>query len=425
MKTSARYETAIELIDQILENPTVPSDRLLVDYFRERRFIGSHDRRSIQETVYAILRQWPVLTFYQRQLNGRQAVLWFLRVCEKTSLDKIQAIFDGEQYAPLPLSITESQSLELILPDSIEPDWVKAATPEWLWPYCQDRFGQDAVLEMQALNQPAGFDVRVNTLKMTRDLVLETLENENVKVHPTPLSPWALRFESRYTLQSHDLWQDGCLEVQDEGSQLIALLTDAGPGMHVLDLCAGAGGKTLALAASMQNKSILIATDIHEWRLKRARGRLSRAGVSNVDCRVLSHNWLKRQTGRFDRVLVDAPCSGSGTWRRNPDLKLRFQPDDLKELQQKQQQILQTAADAVKPGGRLIYATCSILKSENEDQVDQFLQTHSAFSLINVGEVWQQLLTSPYPAEGQTLQLTPYRHQTDGFFVSILQKALS
>mgnify|MGYP000287629833 FL=1 len=422
MKTAARYQSAVELIDQILEQTSVPSDRLLVDYFRQRRFIGSQDRRSIQETVYAILRQWPVLAFYQRQLNGRQAILWFLRVCEKASLNRIQTIFNGERYAPATLSKVEVQSLEITLTESIEPEWVKAATPEWLWPHCQERFGQNAVAAMQALNQPTGFDIRVNTLKETRSAVLKKLEKEKIRVQVTPLSPWGVRFQDRYALQDHDLWKDGSLEIQDEGSQLIALLTEAKPGMHVLDLCAGAGGKTLAVAASMENKGILIATDIHEWRLKKAKERLRRAGISNVECRVLGDNWLKRQRERFDRVLVDAPCSGSGTWRRNPDLKIRFQPDDLKELQQKQQQILHTAAESVKPGGRLIYATCSILKAENEDQVNRFLKTHPTFSLIDIRQIWQELLDSSCPTIETTLQLTPYQHQTDGFFISIFEK---
>ncbi|RZI46730.1 RsmB/NOP family class I SAM-dependent RNA methyltransferase [Candidatus Finniella inopinata] len=422
MKTTARYQTVIELIDEILASPDVPSDRLLVDYFRQRRFIGSHDRRSVQESIYAILRQWPVLTFYQRQLDGRQAVLWHLRVCENNSVEMIEALFNGEQYGPQPLSITEARSLEMILPESTWPDWVKAATPEWLWPHCQERFGDQALVEMQTLNQPAGFDVRVNLLKNSRDSVLTTLQSEGVRVTPTPLSPWGLRFESRYALQSHDLWQNGSLEVQDEGSQLIALLTEAEPRMHVLDLCAGAGGKTLALAATMQNKGILFATDIHEWRLKRAKERLRRASVSNVECRVLGGSWLKRQAGRFDRVLIDAPCSGSGTWRRNPDLKIRFKPQDLKELQEKQQHILDMAVQAVKPGGYLIYATCSVLRSENEDQIDQFLSKHSTFSLVDIREVWQKHLTSVCPAQGPTLQLTPHRDQTDAFFVGILRK---
>jgi 16S rRNA (cytosine967-C5)-methyltransferase len=422
MKSSARFQTTIEIIDHILLNPAVPSDRLLVDYLRQRRFIGSHDRRAITETVYEILRQWPVLTLYQSPLKGRQAVLWFLRVCQQYSVEQIREIFAGSNYSPASLSQEEEKNLATPLSPDDWPEWIKAATPEWLWPYCQDSFGENTMAEMQAFDRVAGFDVRINPLKTDRRTVFERLEAEGITVTETPYSPWGLRLPNRQALNQHKLWEDGHIEVQDEGSQLIAFLTDAQPGMRILDLCAGAGGKTLGLAAAMKNKGSLLATDIHEWRLKRARERLKRAGISNVECRALNDSWLKRQIGKFDRVLVDAPCSGTGTWRRNPDLKIRFQPNDLEELIQKQVTILQTAAATVKPGGRLIYATCSILKAENDEQVEQFLKNHPDFSLVNIAEVWQQVLGSPCPSARPTLQLTPLQHQTDGFFVSVFEK---
>lgn len=421
MKNSARYQTVIEIIDHILQNSSVPCDRLLADYFRQRRFIGSHDRRFIVDDVYAILRYWPILSYYQPHPNGRQAVLWYLHITSPDSPASLKEIFTGERYGPLPLTSQEQLGLETVLP-SQWPVWAQALTPEWLWPYCQDSFGDKAVPEMQALNQPVGFDVRVNTLKTNRSAILTKLAQGQLAAQPTPYSPLGIRFAQRQALQNHELYKNGYLEVQDEGSQLISLLTDARPGMRVLDMCAGAGGKTLALAAAMENKGTLIATDVHEWRLKKARERLRKAGVNNVECRHLGDHWLKRQRGRFDRVLVDAPCSGTGTWRRNPDMKLRFQLSDLQELLQKQLDILTTAAAMVKPGGRLVYATCSVLKAENQDQTEHFLKANPEFFLKDVEGIWADVFTSCCPTNDKTLQLTPARHQTDGFFISIFEK---
>ena len=431
VKLAARFQSVIELIDIILQNPAVPSDVLFVNYFRQRRFIGSHDRRAIQDSVYSILRSWPILQFYSQILTGRSAVLWYLRVYQGQSALEIQSLFNGDQYSPSLLSLQEDPILYSSIVKANWPDWVNASVPEWLWPSCLEKFKEHTFVEMQALNQPAGFDIRVNTLKTDRPTVLDQLYAEGFQIVPTSYSPIGIRLDKKeqnvckiqnQSLKSHRFWQDGYLEVQDEGSQLIALLTDAEPGMAVLDFCAGAGGKTLALAAAMHNKGLIFATDIYDWRLKRAQERLRKANISNVNCQLINNQWLKRQADRFDRVLVDAPCSGTGTWRRNPDLKVRFQPSDLEELLEKQLKILNAAANTVKIGGRLIYATCSILGEENEGQVAKFLQAQPCFSLIPIQSIWSKVLQTICPENQPTLQLTPFRHQTDGFFVSIFEK---
>lgn len=234
-----------------------------------------------------------------------------------------------------------------------------------------------------------------------------------------------MRVEGRPALGALPAFRDGIVEIQDEGSQLVALLADAKPGQWVIDYCAGAGGKTLALAADMANKGRLIASDISVQRLERAVTRLRRAGVHNVERRALggeNASWFKRQAGKFDRVLVDAPCSGTGTWRRNPDMKWRIGPDDVAELTQKQREILGNAAKLVKPGGRLIYATCSLLPDENEASVDAFLADHPDFEVVPVTAIWAEKVATPCPAPGPYLRLTPHRHGTDGFFTAVLAR---
>ena len=213
--------------------------------------------------------------------------------------------------------------------------------------------------------------------------------------------------------------------MQDEGSQLVALLADARPGMRVADFCAGAGGKTLAIAARMQNKGKIVACDVLEGRIDRAAVRFNRAGVHNVERKALSSErdqWVKRHAGTFDRVLVDAPCTGTGTWRRNPDAKWKLTPEDVAELEQVQRNILDSAWRLVKPGGRLIYATCSLLAEENEAQVEAFLAAHADFKPVPVGEVWPGAVGGDCPATSATLSLTPAQHGTDGFFAAVLER---
>ncbi len=308
------------------------------------------------------------------------------------------------------------------------PRWVANDVPEWLEPYLERVFGLGLEREMAALNAPAPIDLRVNLLKADRQTVRLALAAEGVAATPTPWSPLGLRLAARAPLSGLQAFKDGLFDVQDEGSQIAALLAGARPGMRVVDFCAGAGGKTLALAAGMGNRGKLVACDVSARRLERAGLRLRRAGVGNVERRVLSSEndkWVKRHAGGFDLVFVDAPCLGAGTWRRNPDAKWRARPEDLAELALRQQQILRSAARLVKPGGRLIYATCSLLREEDAAQAEAFLAALPDFALLPAARAWAETIGGAFPGGDDYLFLTPARHGTDGFFVAIFERRAS
>jgi 16S rRNA (cytosine967-C5)-methyltransferase len=279
------------------------------------------------------------------------------------------------------------------------PPAVRLEVPDWLAPRI------DAG-ELRALMEPASLDLRVNLLKGTREEAIAALAREGVTATPTPHSPWGLRIEGRRQITTGAAFRAGLVEIQDEGSQLVAALVDARPGSRVADMCAGAGGKTLAMAMTMQNRGQIVACDVSAARLDGAVRRLRRAGVHNVERHLLEagDKWIKRRAGSFDRVLVDAPCTGIGTWRRNPDARLRLTEADIAELLPKQAAILDQAASLVRIGGRLVYATCSLLAEENEGQVIAFLSRRAAFAQVD------------------TLSLTPARHGTDGFFAAVLER---
>jgi 16S rRNA (cytosine967-C5)-methyltransferase len=284
---------------------------------------------------------------------------------------------------------------------------------------------------VQALAEPAPLDLRVNTLKAKREDVQRTLAAAGHAAELTPFSPWGLRLQGRPALNKEALFTEGLVEVQDEGSQLLALLTDAKRGEMVVDFCAGAGGKTLALGAAMRNTGRLYAFDTSAHRLDALKPRLARSGLSNVFPAAIAHERderIKRLAGKIDRVLVDAPCSGLGTLRRNPDLKWRQSPQALQELQVKQAAILASAARLLKPGGRLVYATCSLLQAENEAVAEAFATGPGAgFAVVPAAQALQaaraeavaELTAGP---EGQYLRLWPQRHRTDGFFAAVWQK---
>ncbi len=425
MKTEARIQSTIELINEILSTPSVPADSLISTYFKNRRFIGGGDRRFITEFTYQIIRHYPKLQWFWPNLTGRKAILTYLRINAKETPTQIAALFTGEKFCPDPLTEGEQKYLASLTHTLKLPPWVELCVPEWIFPYFERLFGDYSHKELSALNEQAPLDLRVNTLKSTRDVVLKQLTAEGLDPKPTTLSPLGIRFSKRILFPTHPLWQDGTLEVQDEGSQLIALLCNAKPGMAILDYCAGAGGKSLVLAETMKNKGRLVLSDIHGWRLKRAKERLKRAGIHNHEVRHIEdeRDWFKGQENRFDCVLVDAPCSGTGTWRRNPDMKIRFKEKDLKELIVKQQEILNAASKFVRPGGFLIYATCSLLREENHQQINQFIEQKPIFSLVPIQEVWQNsIIDCPCPTTDSMLQLTPASHQTDGFFVAVLKR---
>jgi 16S rRNA (cytosine967-C5)-methyltransferase len=345
---------------------------------------------------------------------------------ESWDLGGLHNAFSGGQYAPAALIPPEANVLRTLDGHSLEHPDMPLATrlevPDWVLPALQERFGDALVPEMMASLEPATLDLRVNLLAGTREAAQAALAAEQMDVRPTPFSPWGLRIDGRRAVTAGPAFQSGLVEIQDEGSQLVAALVGAGPDMRVVDYCAGAGGKTLVLAMMMGNRGHLVACDVSAPRLEGAVRRLRRAGVHNVERHLLAvgDKWAKRRAEGFDRVLVDAPCTGTGTWRRNPDARLRLRERDLEELLLKQATILDQSARLVRPGGRLVYATCSLLPAENEAQIDSFLQRTPAFKLVPVSEAWA--LPTPPPATGPHLSLTPLQHGTDGFFGAVLER---
>lgn len=426
MKDAARLESVLEILALHGESKN-PLDQISHGYFKSRRYIGSKDRQAIFAYVYGVMRHrascdwWALERGLSPLLTGpveaaRIRLLAYLWIFEKVKRETIGILFSGEQYAPQRLSDKERSLFEELPELKILPPWVEGEYPEWLHPFLKRRFGENLKGEMEAFLKQAPLDLRVNTLKSTREEALINLTQTGLIVVPTPLSPWGLRCETRENITQTKAFQDGLVEVQDEGSQLIVNLIDASPGQAVLDLCAGAGGKTLALAALLGNKGRVVATDTAGWRLKRAKERLKRAGAFNVEVRDLTDSqdkWLKRQKERFDHVLVDAPCSGSGTWRRNPDQKWNITIQDISELATLQKSLLETGASLVKRGGYLIYATCSLLCEENQDVAAAFLEKNPSFTLVPCG-----LDGAPY------LSLSPLQNGTDGFFAAKFQRSM-
>jgi 16S rRNA (cytosine967-C5)-methyltransferase len=296
--------------------------------------------------------------------------------------------------------------------------------PQWLYDKLVGQYGEAEAKELAAvLNTPAPLDLRVNSIKANRDDVIATLAEAPILAEPTPYSPLGLRVMKKPTLQNLPLFKDGAIEVQDEGSQVLAQIVAARRGEMVVDFCAGAGGKTLALGATMRNTGRLYAFDVSEKRLSKLKPRLARSGLSNVHPVLIAHERdakIKRLAGKIDRVLVDAPCSGMGTLRRNPDVKWRQQPEGIAEMQEKQASILDGAARLLKSGGRMVYATCSLLREENDVIVEQFLASHPDFELVPMSKV---LAEQKIPLEmDQYLKMVPHKHQTDGFFAAVLER---
>jgi len=430
MIASARISSAIELIAAIDAAPRKPADAIANDYFRQRRFIGSGDRRSVSDRVWTILRTRRRLSWWLDRVgmkaNPRMLAAASL-LTEGWLLSGVQQSFSGGQFGPTPLNPAERDALSKLEGHTLEhpemPDAVELEVPDWLVPHLKARFGKWLKTEMAAMDLPATLDLRVNLLRGTVPEAVAALAAEGIEAKPTPISPWGLRIEGRRPVSTGAAFQSGLVEIQDEGSQLVAAMVGAQPEMRFVDWCAGAGGKTLALGAVMRNTGRLYAFDISEKRLAKLKPRLARSGLSNVHPVLIAHEndaKVKRLAGKIDRVLVDAPCSGLGTLRRNPDVKWRQTPQGLDELNVKQISILNGAARLVKTGGRLVYATCSLLQEENEAIAAQFLATHEGFALVPMSQV---LAEQKIELEMQDyLKLYPHRHQTDGFFAAVFER---
>jgi 16S rRNA (cytosine967-C5)-methyltransferase len=406
---------AEEVLREVLRF-TGPADAILSRYFREHPKLGSRERNAVAEGVYAVLRNKLMYASFAESGHGP--------AMRRLTLLGLADAVDADALAGLSAEETEwLQRIAQIDRHSL-PAALRANLPQWLYDKLVARDGEAATLQLaEALNRPAPLDLRVNTLKAKRDEVMAELATAPIACDPTPYSPLGIRVMKKPALQNLPLFQNGAIEVQDEGSQLLAEIVAARRGEMVADFCAGAGGKTLALGAAMRNTGRLYAFDVSEKRLAKLKPRLARSGLSNVHPVVIAHEndaKIKRLAGKIDRVLVDAPCSGLGTLRRNPDVKWRQTPESVIELNVKQGAILSGAARLVKPGGRLVYATCSLLDEENEAIAEQFLATHTDFALVPMADVLRE---QKIPLEMQDyLKLMPHVHQTDGFFAAVFER---
>lgn len=419
MHPKALLDAASELVGRVLKFDH-PADAIVSRFFREHRALGPRERATLAETAYAVLRRKLLYDHLAPSGTGpkerRLAILGFaaprdflaaaLSPHEKDWLAQCDAIAPGD--------LLERHRHNL---------------PEWLVAPLKEQLGAEFWPLVEALNQPAPLDLRVNTLTDKREDVQRELKLAGIDAQPTPYSPWGLRVDDKPALARLDAFARGAIEVQDEGSQLLALLLDAKRGQMVVDFCAGAGGKTLALGAAMRNTGRLYAFDVSAHRLEALKPRLARSKLSNVHPAAIAHerdDRVKRLAGKIDRVIVDAPCSGLGTLRRNPDLKWRHAPTTVAELVAKQQAILASAARLLKPGGRLVYATCSILPEENEAIAEAFSAANPGFAPQNVAELLSQIRL-PRPesmttSDGRFLRLWPHRHATDGFFAAVWER---
>jgi 16S rRNA (cytosine967-C5)-methyltransferase len=413
--TRAQLEAATEALGLALKFDR-PADAMLHDFFRARHALGSHDRAFIAEAVYGVLRRKRTVDHLAPGGSSRRMLLAYLARVRGISIRELADILKQDESSWL--SGIKAQPLDDL------PLALRAELPDWIVERLRSRFSEPEIAALaRGLNEPAPLDLRVNTLLTGREEVQQALAVDAVASEPTPYSPVGLRVKGRPAINRHPLFLTGAIEAQDEGSQLLGFLL--APRRHdlVVDFCAGSGGKTLMLGALMHSHGRIYAFDASAARLSRLKPRLKRSGLSNVYAQpIRSENDIrvKRLAGKIDRVLVDAPCTGLGTLRRNPDLKWRQSPQSVEELKLKQAAILRAAANLLKPGGRLVYATCSLLAEENEDIVAAFLAERGDFRKLHCQEL---LETQGITLEsGEFLRLFPHVHGTDGFFAAALQR---
>jgi 16S rRNA (cytosine967-C5)-methyltransferase len=397
---------------------TGPADAKLGWFFKQNRELGTKDRAFVAESVYGVLRRKSFLAFVSDGEDPRKLVLaWLLRVQGMSMRDLDESLNKQQK--------EWAQEIKAKTADPANAA-MQADMPEWLWETLAKQYGaEEALVIARSMHLPAPLDLRANLVKTTREDVVAKFASEHTEVALTPYSPNGLRMAEKVTISRHKLFTDGKIEVQDEGSQLLAQLVAPRRGEMIADFCAGAGGKSLAIGALMRNTGRIYAFDVSEKRLQNLGIRLKRSGLSNLHSQLITSEQdpkLKRLNGKFDRVLVDAPCSGLGTLRRNPDLKWRQTPQDIVELTTKQKNILTRAAKLVKAGGRLIYATCSLLQEENEQIAEAFLAANADYKLVPANEILaqQQIALD----SGNYLKLLPHLHQTDGFFAAVFERTL-
>jgi 16S rRNA (cytosine967-C5)-methyltransferase len=431
MTPSARLSAAIEALADI-EARHRPAGQALKDWGLSHRFAGSGDRAAIAGLVYDALRRKASSAWIMGADTPRAVLLGMFARERGLDVEAISALSNGGRFAPEPLSDDEHARLRARSLDGAPPH-VRGDYPEWLDDKLAATFGDDRVAEGEALSSRAPLDLRANTLQAERAAAAEALAE--LGAQPARWSPWGLRIvlspdSKSPSIHAEPAYLKGQIEIQDEGSQLAALLSGAKPGEQVIDLCAGAGGKTLALAALMENQGQIFATDTDKRRLAAIHERLERSGARNVQVRTPrgAKDALADLAGRADLVLIDAPCTGTGAWRRNPDAKWRVRPGALAERLKEQAEALDRAVPLLKPGGRLVYVTCSVLDDENGAQVRAFLTRHSGFSIIPPADAANALGERAFLfrravlMSDEGLLMTPRRTDTDGFFVSVLRR---
>lgn len=402
MKISARYKAILDLMTMIFADKE-PADNIINNYFRERRFIGSGDRRFISEKIWDIIRHRRRLTFTAQSEDCRKLLSVYVKD------ENPEEIFDGSEYGLPQLSPEEKKELQN-LNDKPYPSAVECECPDWLFDKIQN------VDLCKSLNTAAAADFRIN--QGSRESISQQLRQEGFDVDFTPYSPIGLRAQTRINLNNCVAYQDGVIEVQDEASQLAALLCDVSAQDKVIDYCCGAGGKSLTIASLLQGKGMIEAHDINRKRLDQLKPRMQRLHINNIK----TIEWVNEQA-QYTRFIIDAPCSGTGTWRRSPDGKYRLTEQKLEDLIRVQAEILETAYKHTAVGGRIIYITCSILDDENSKQIQRFLHKHSDMEMADMPKLWQNKTGQPWPGGNQPwLKLNPIISNTDGFFVAVMQK---
>lgn len=416
MTPAARLQASIEILSA-LEKTAEPADKVVREYFRARRYAGSKDRASVAERVFTVLRHRYSYGWRLESDDPRRLVI--ASVLAEAAAETVAGLFSGAPYAPA--ALTDDERAAIAAPPREAPLNVVGEFPAWLAPELIKAFGPAVLPEMQAMLPRAPIDLRANTLKTSREILAAALDREGFAGTPTPWSPWGLRLSGATTakLSASPLFATGQFEFQDEAAQLAALFCAAKPGSRVLDFAAGGGGKSLALAAAMRNQGELVAADIDPGRLAMLPPRATRAGASNITTTAVP-------SGAFDIVLLDSPCSGTGTWRRQPELRWRTTPERLATFTVLQSQLLDQASALVAPGGRLVYATCSILPCEDEDQITAFLARHPDFAPVPAADIWRAETTAtPPPGADIFFRASPHTTGTDGFFTAILQRSTS
>lgn len=431
MRAEAHLAAAIEILSTLFETGQ-PTDKFLDGYFKSNRYAGSKDKRAIRGIIYDIYRNLRQYEYVIGSAAPRSLVISYL-IGQGLDATQIAEKFNGEKYAAANLSDDETKAIADAKNLDTAPQAVLLNLAEWQYDRFNNQFGEQTESELKALNQTASLDVRVNIAQTTVDDAKKALSKLGLESSAMALSPIGLRLEPTTQLTQSPSYRYGAVEIQDEAAQVASLLAGAKPKMSVVDYCAGGGGKTLALAAQMENKGQVYALDIDLARLRAIKPRIDRAKLHNIQTHKLgnekTNQLMYELADNIDITFVDAPCSGTGTWRRAPDARFNLTEDTLNQIVQRQSQILESAAKLVKQGGRLIYATCSLFTEENEAQVTKFLENNPEFELLNYADEWEIYVKTDVPKSASSLEgtllLTPHQHQTDGFFVALMQRKKS